>query len=260
MYPWSGTYQLLHVQAFLRPTFLCLSKLRLCLGELSSHGAGQKNQGAVPAWLPYKRRFSEEADQQMAPFHTSAVWDGSVLGSVLIGLLPSFFFILELFLFFFFQVFPDGVFPAGGKSEIEGIFPPPYFEWYQFNMVSALDRWNQTEIGSSHGILIQYFSYSLVIIYALCQRWTLLYYFLVPMPKHVSACMFFTTGIHWLHKSGRVHFISMWLHGEKWPFWWPARILPGKNGNHKLLLLNTCELNVLSFLEFVFFLSFFIVW
>uniref|UniRef100_A0A0E0LPZ4 EF-hand domain-containing protein n=1 Tax=Oryza punctata TaxID=4537 RepID=A0A0E0LPZ4_ORYPU len=30
-------------------------------------------------------------------------------------------------------VFPDGIFPAGGKSEIEGIFPPPYFEWFQFN-------------------------------------------------------------------------------------------------------------------------------
>ncbi|KAK1291670.1 Rhodanese-like domain-containing protein 6 [Acorus calamus] len=30
-------------------------------------------------------------------------------------------------------VFPDGLYPAGGKSEIEGIFPPPYFEWFQFN-------------------------------------------------------------------------------------------------------------------------------
>ncbi|CAK9322848.1 unnamed protein product [Citrullus colocynthis] len=29
--------------------------------------------------------------------------------------------------------FPDGIFPAGGKSEIEGYFPPPYFEWFQFN-------------------------------------------------------------------------------------------------------------------------------
>ncbi|KAL3819645.1 hypothetical protein ACJIZ3_005550 [Penstemon smallii] len=29
--------------------------------------------------------------------------------------------------------FPNGIFPAGGKSEIEGIFPPPYFEWFQFN-------------------------------------------------------------------------------------------------------------------------------
>ncbi|GKV32678.1 hypothetical protein SLEP1_g41270 [Rubroshorea leprosula] len=29
--------------------------------------------------------------------------------------------------------FPDGIFPAGGKSDIEGIFPPPYFEWFQFN-------------------------------------------------------------------------------------------------------------------------------
>jgi hypothetical protein len=33
------------------------------------------------------------------------------------------------------QDFPDGVFPARGKSEIEGIFPPPYFEWFQFDKV-----------------------------------------------------------------------------------------------------------------------------
>ncbi|KAL2482979.1 Serine hydrolase [Forsythia ovata] len=29
--------------------------------------------------------------------------------------------------------FPDGIYPAGGKSDIEGIFPGPYFEWFQFN-------------------------------------------------------------------------------------------------------------------------------
>ncbi|KAM7255902.1 hypothetical protein ACFE04_011643 [Oxalis oulophora] len=29
--------------------------------------------------------------------------------------------------------FPNGSFPAGGKSDIEGIFPPPYFEWFQFD-------------------------------------------------------------------------------------------------------------------------------
>ncbi|KAL8129304.1 hypothetical protein V2J09_018459 [Rumex salicifolius] len=29
--------------------------------------------------------------------------------------------------------FPDGKFPAGGKSDIEGFFRPPYFEWFQFN-------------------------------------------------------------------------------------------------------------------------------
>ncbi|WVZ05659.1 hypothetical protein V8G54_019005 [Vigna mungo] len=28
--------------------------------------------------------------------------------------------------------FPDGNYPAGGKSDIEGIFPPPYYEWFQF--------------------------------------------------------------------------------------------------------------------------------
>lgn len=32
-------------------------------------------------------------------------------------------------------VFPDAPFPCGGKSEVEGIFPPPYFEWYQYNKV-----------------------------------------------------------------------------------------------------------------------------
>lgn len=37
------------------------------------------------------------------------------------------------FLANFDMVFPDGIFPAGGKSDIEGIFPPPYFEWFQFN-------------------------------------------------------------------------------------------------------------------------------
>jgi len=31
------------------------------------------------------------------------------------------------------MVFLDGMFPAGGKSDIEGVFPPPYFEWFQFN-------------------------------------------------------------------------------------------------------------------------------
>jgi len=36
----------------------------------------------------------------------------------------------------FLQDFPDGLFPAGGKSDIEGIFPPPYFEWFQFEKVS----------------------------------------------------------------------------------------------------------------------------
>ncbi|CAN6176716.1 unnamed protein product [Urochloa humidicola] len=36
------------------------------------------------------------------------------------------------------MVFPDGIFPASGKSEIEGIFPPPYFEWFQFNKGATL--------------------------------------------------------------------------------------------------------------------------
>ncbi|KNA20934.1 hypothetical protein SOVF_047990 [Spinacia oleracea] len=30
-------------------------------------------------------------------------------------------------------VYPDGPFPARGKSDVEGIFDPPYYEWFQFN-------------------------------------------------------------------------------------------------------------------------------
>uniref|UniRef100_A0A0D6QRF4 Serine hydrolase domain-containing protein n=1 Tax=Araucaria cunninghamii TaxID=56994 RepID=A0A0D6QRF4_ARACU len=29
--------------------------------------------------------------------------------------------------------FPDAPFPAEGKSDVEGHFPPPYYEWFQFN-------------------------------------------------------------------------------------------------------------------------------
>ncbi|KOM38654.1 hypothetical protein LR48_Vigan03g203600 [Vigna angularis] len=32
----------------------------------------------------------------------------------------------------FHMEFLDGKYPAGGKSDIEGIFPPPYYEWFQF--------------------------------------------------------------------------------------------------------------------------------
>ncbi|KAK1396049.1 FSH1 domain-containing protein [Heracleum sosnowskyi] len=30
-------------------------------------------------------------------------------------------------------VFPDAPFDCNGKSEVEGIFDPPYYEWFQFN-------------------------------------------------------------------------------------------------------------------------------
>ena len=34
--------------------------------------------------------------------------------------------------------FADAPFPAEGKSEVEGIFPPPYYEWFQFDKVCLL--------------------------------------------------------------------------------------------------------------------------
>lgn len=32
-------------------------------------------------------------------------------------------------------VFLDAPFPSLGKSDVEGIFDPPYYEWFQFNKV-----------------------------------------------------------------------------------------------------------------------------
>ncbi|KAI7724637.1 hypothetical protein M8C21_004385 [Ambrosia artemisiifolia] len=34
--------------------------------------------------------------------------------------------------------FPDAPFPCNGKSEVEGIFDPPYYEWFQFNKGAIL--------------------------------------------------------------------------------------------------------------------------
>lgn len=35
-------------------------------------------------------------------------------------------------------VFVDAPFPCQGKSDVEGIFDPPYYEWFQFNKVRFL--------------------------------------------------------------------------------------------------------------------------
>lgn len=35
-------------------------------------------------------------------------------------------------------VFLDAPFPCQGKSDVEGIFDPPYYEWFQFNKVPWL--------------------------------------------------------------------------------------------------------------------------
>lgn len=48
-------------------------------------------------------------------------------------------------------VFVDAPFPCNGKSDVEGIFDPPYYEWFQFNEV----------------IIIFYFSIFYYVIYLL---------------------------------------------------------------------------------------------
>jgi hypothetical protein len=37
-------------------------------------------------------------------------------------------------------VFADAPFPAEGKSDVDGIFDPPYYEWFQFDKVRPAAR------------------------------------------------------------------------------------------------------------------------
>lgn len=37
-------------------------------------------------------------------------------------------------------VFADAPFPAEGKSDVDGIFDPPYYEWFQFDKVRPPTR------------------------------------------------------------------------------------------------------------------------
>ncbi|KAG8373418.1 hypothetical protein BUALT_Bualt11G0022200 [Buddleja alternifolia] len=37
-------------------------------------------------------------------------------------------------------VFPDAPFAAQGKSDVEGIFDPPYFEWFQSDQAAIEDQ------------------------------------------------------------------------------------------------------------------------
>lgn len=46
-------------------------------------------------------------------------------------------------------VFPDAPFPAEGKSDVEGIFSPPYYEWFQFDKVLDLPFPNPQSISFS---------------------------------------------------------------------------------------------------------------
>ncbi|THG12554.1 hypothetical protein TEA_005216 [Camellia sinensis var. sinensis] len=69
----------------------------------------------------------------------------------------------SIFTHHFHMEFPDGIYEAGGKSDIEGIFPPPYFEWFQFNkyvsgcgsdgvgVVVVVVVWGDGSVGGGNG-------------------------------------------------------------------------------------------------------------
>ena len=121
----------------------------LCLHGFRTSGNFLKKQ--ISKWHP---SIFQQFDMVMP--RTQRIW--------LIGLLSALFCAWTK-IFLGFQVFPDGIFPAGGKSEIEGIFPPPYFEWFQnsssikYDLQIASDE--TTEISSYNGILIPDFIFQL---------------------------------------------------------------------------------------------------
>jgi hypothetical protein len=119
MQPLSSRYQLPHVLlAFLlKPPTSSVS----CKVELM-----EQDKKAKVRCLHAFRTSGSFLKKQMEPFHIPALRHGFVLDS-LTSRIDCLCFHLPLSIFFSgFQVFPDGIYPAGGKSEIESIFPPPY--------------------------------------------------------------------------------------------------------------------------------------
>jgi len=51
-------------------------------------------------------------------------------------------------------VFLDGQFPAQGRSDVEGIFDPPYYEWFQANEVVVETRLSILVIPTTDIILV----------------------------------------------------------------------------------------------------------
>ncbi|KAI5022559.1 hypothetical protein ZWY2020_059289 [Hordeum vulgare] len=77
-------------------------------GQPRRRGGGQAAVVPVPARVPNQQRDHAEAGGGNWPAEVTACFD---------------------------LVFADAPFPAEGKSNVEGIFDPPYYEWFQFDKV-----------------------------------------------------------------------------------------------------------------------------
>lgn len=56
-------------------------------------------------------------------------------------------------------VFLDGQFPSLGRSDVEGIFDPPYYEWFQANEVVVQTRQSTSVIPSLYASNVYLFVY-----------------------------------------------------------------------------------------------------
>lgn len=98
-------------------------------------------------------------------------------------------------------VFPNGAHPAQGKSDVEGIFDPPYYEWFQFNKV-----WSPNSV--SFTFTFAFFDY---------QVHNFWFFFKIII------------GIYRVHKLWQVPCIHWRLHDQAWPVWWASGILTGSS-------------------------------
>lgn len=101
-------------------------------------------------------------------------------------------------------VFLDGPFPAQGKSDVEGIFEPPYYEWFQFNKVRKTKH-----ISNPRCFIFCRFIYYLLIFWVNFDGF------------------FFPTGIFRVHKLWQLSWIHWRLHDQEWTLWRAAWFFPG---------------------------------
>lgn len=86
-------------------------------------------------------------------------------------------------------VFLDGPIPAQGKSDLEPVFDPPFYEWFQANQVHMDLRDSLT----AYNISMRHITDQSI--YLLFNFWA---------------------GFHRVHELGRMRSLSRRLHGKKW--------------------------------------------
>lgn len=94
-------------------------------------------------------------------------------------------------------VFLDAPFPCQGKSDVEGIFDPPYYEWFQFNKV------------------LWFFS--------------TFFHFIYSLDSSLFTLEFSNSGIHRVYEFRELFGVFRGSYDQAWSLWWSHWLFPGNN-------------------------------